>query len=148
MNNKHTRIATHHHSIILTMCVFGHGVYPVHARYAKAARRAVEASPLGAAVSELFDLGGAPFDWDSGRVRRVLLKEVLPGMETFVHATHGWRWTRLDTLIDSFDDRAALMAEVGGFGEHVVGDAATQLHDEEGAEAFMLGGDPSAIPRR
>jgi hypothetical protein len=21
-------------------------------------------------------------------------------METYVHATHGWRWTRLDTLID------------------------------------------------
>jgi hypothetical protein len=25
-----------------------------------------------------------------------------------------------------------------------VGDAATQLRDEEGAEVFMLGGDPSA----
>ena len=36
-----------------------------------AARRAVEASPLGAALSELFELGPAPFDWDSGRVRRV-----------------------------------------------------------------------------
>ena len=47
-------------------------------------------------------------------------EEVLPGMETFVHATHGWRWTRLDTLIDRFDDRERLAAEVGGFGEHVV----------------------------
>lgn len=123
-------------------------MYPVRARYAQAARRAVEASPLGAAVSELFELEGPPLDWGSGRVRRTLLKEVLPGMETFVHATHGWRWTRLDALIDAFDDRAALAAEVGGFGEHVVGDAATQLHDEEGAEAFTRGGDPSAVLRR
>ena len=78
---------------------------------------------------------------------RPWLEEVLPGMETYVHATHGWRWTRLATLIDRFDDRERLAAEVGGFGEHVVGDAATQQRDEEGAEVFMLGGDPSAVPR-
>ena len=63
-------------------------------------KRNVHRYTLGAMVGELFELGTAPFDWDSGRVRRVLLKEVLPGMETYVHATHGWRWTRLDTLID------------------------------------------------
>jgi hypothetical protein len=59
------------------------------------ARRQVEASPLGAAISHLFELGPPPFAWDTGRVRRVMLKEVLPGMETFVLATHGPWWTQL-----------------------------------------------------
>jgi len=52
-----------------------------------------------------------------------MLKQVIPGMETSVHAAHGWRWTRLNALIDAFDDRAALAAE-GGFEPHVLSDAA------------------------
>lgn len=106
-----------------------------------APRRAVEASPLGEMVAEEYELGAAPWNWDSGRLRRVLLKEVMPGLETFVHATLGWRWTRLSNLIANFDDGEALALEVGGFGAHVVWDAATQTKDEEGAEAFMRGED-------
>jgi len=84
-----------------------------------ASHRLVKASPLGVALSELFQLGPAPFDWDSGWVRRVMLRQVIPGKGTFVHVAHGWPWTRLNALIDAFDDRAVLAAE-GGFGPHVL----------------------------
>jgi len=122
----------------------------------------------------------------SGRpYRRVMLKEVIPGLETFVHAAHGWRqgltlvhfspqperflsptptettqcvhhkvlttsrkvdecpaplwrWTRLNALIEAFDDRAALAAEEGGFGQHVLSDADTQTADEDGTARHKL----------
>jgi len=92
-------------------------MYGVHA-----SRRQVEASPLGVAIMELFQFG--PVDWDRGWVRRVMMSKVIPAMETFVWARHGWKWTRLDALINAFDDRAALATEVGGFGAHVLDDAA------------------------
>ena len=53
-----------------------------------------------------------------------------------VHAAHGHRWTRLAALIDEFDDRTALAAERGGFGQHALHDADTQAADEEGARCF------------
>jgi hypothetical protein len=83
------------------------------------------------------DSGGLSQD----RVRRACLEEVLPGMETFVLATHGPWWTQLTNLIDAFDNRAALGAEdYGSFGPHVIGDANTQAADEAGAQAFAEGG--------
>jgi hypothetical protein len=60
------------------------------------ARRRVEASSLGLMVNEKFDLGppgfGARFEWDGiagAHMRRVMLKVVLPAMETYVQVTHG-----------------------------------------------------------
>ena len=60
------------------------------------ARRRVEASSLGLMVNEKFVLGppgfGARFEWDGTagpHMRRVMLKLVLPAMETYVQVTHG-----------------------------------------------------------
>jgi hypothetical protein len=60
------------------------------------ARRRVEASSLGLMVNEKFGLGppgfGARFEWDGiagPHMRRVMLKLVLPAMETYVQVTHG-----------------------------------------------------------
>ena len=56
----------------------------------------VEASSLGLMVNEKFVLGppgfGARFEWDGTagpHMRRVMLKLVLPAMETYVQVTHG-----------------------------------------------------------
>ena len=107
------------------------------------ARRRVEASPVGRALERLFDLGPAPWDgWDTSKLRRSMFREALPGMFTYVHATHGWRWTRLRRLIEAFDDPLELALEVGGFGGHVVHDAETQDAEEAQAEAFADAGDP------
>ena len=107
------------------------------------ARRRVEASPIGRALERLFHLGPAPWDgWDTSKLRRSMFREALPGMFTYVHATHGWRWTRLRRLIEAFDDPVELAADVGGFGGHVVQDAETQDAEEAQAEAFADAGDP------
>jgi hypothetical protein len=60
-------------------------------------------------------------------------------MATFVHATHGHRWTRLRNLIEAFDDADALAKDPTGFGAHVLEDARTQEEDEAGASAFADG---------
>jgi hypothetical protein len=120
-------------------------------------RRAVEASKLGRCVVRHFDLprasgpdgGGGEIDWTSAATRKAMLKDVLPGMKTYVQMTHGHKWTRLSRLIDRFDDREALAREVGGFGRHVVSDAKTQASDEAGAAFFSERGDASEyVPRR
>ena len=120
-------------------------------------RRAVEASKLGRCVVRHFDLprasgpdgGGGEIDWTSAATRKAMLKDVLPGMKTYVQMMHGHKWTRLSRLIDRFDDREALAREVGGFGRHVVSDAKTQASDEAGAAFFSERGDASEyVPRR
>jgi len=39
-------------------------------------------------------------------------------METYVHHVHGWHWTRLNNLIDAYDNRETLEADEK-FGAHV-----------------------------
>ena len=110
----------------------------------KSARARVECSRLGAVLATHFglDLGardGVKSSWDSSSTRRVVTSAVLPGMATFVHATHGHRWTRLRNLIEAFDDAETLAKDPAGFGAHVLEDARTQEEDEAGASAFADG---------
>ena len=109
----------------------------------KQARARVECSRLGAVLATHFRLrlgAGDPRAWDRGETRRLVTSAVLPGMATFVHAAHGFRWTRLRNLIAAFDDEEALAKDPAGFGAHVLEDARTQEEDEAGARAFADGG--------
>ena len=109
----------------------------------KQARARVECSRLGAVLATHFRLrlgAGDPRAWDRGETRRLVTSAVLPGMGTFVHAAHGFRWTRLRNLIAAFDDEEALAKDPAGFGAHVLEDARTQEEDEAGARAFADGG--------
>jgi hypothetical protein len=106
----------------------------------KSARARVECSRLGAVLATHFRLDlGVSNAWDSSSTRRLVTSAVLPGMATFVHATHGHRWTRLRNLIEAFDDADALAKDPAGFGAHVLEDARTQEEDEAGASAFADG---------
>ena len=106
----------------------------------KSARARVECSRLGAVLATHFRLAlGVSNAWDSSSTRRLVTSAVLPGMATFVHATHGHRWTRLRNLIEAFDDADALAKDPAGFGAHVLEDARTQEEDEAGASAFADG---------
>ena len=104
------------------------------------ARARVECSRLGAVLATHFRLDlGAPRAWDRRETRRLVTSAALPGMATFVHAAHGFRWTRLRNLIEAFDDATALAKDPTGFGAHVLEDARTQEVDEAGACAFADG---------
>lgn len=105
------------------------------------ARAAYQESAVGVASNRLFNHG---WDWDTYDLRISARDDILPGLEAYVWREHGWRWTRLTNLIESFDNMSELEKEKG-FGQHVLGDAKTQEKNEACVARFV---ERLAPPRR
>jgi hypothetical protein len=100
-------------------------------------QRAVEASKLAPVLLKLFKDsigGGVPFRWQWTRktCQYVLIQRFLPACKTYIERTCGPYWTRLDNLIDNFDNREVLEASTG-YDWAVVQMAKSQDEDEAGA---------------
>jgi hypothetical protein len=96
-------------------------------------RRRVEASKLAPVIVKFF----GEFNWQQFKFQIALTRDLLIACKSYIWRTKGWMWTRLNRLIQHFDDREALEAATTGFAYAVLNDARTQDDDEENVAAAL-----------